>query len=141
MIKTVKFKKLVQVLFIIAIIVSLSINSIALATQTTPEQDVKDAYDNLSGTSTGGDDEEVYKTLREVANMLVGAAMCISAIKMAQIGYKFMFGVANKKSDALQSLLPWGIGVFICALWLVLGNWIMEMITGGGSAPTGPFDV
>ena len=141
MIKIVKFKKLVQVLFIIAIIVSLSINSIALATQTTPEQDVKDAYDNLSGTSTGGDDEEVYKTLREVANMLVGAAMCISAIKMAQIGYKFMFGVANKKSDALQSLLPWGIGVFICALWLVLGNWIMEMITGGGSAPTGPFDV
>ena len=141
MIKTVKFKKLIQVLFIITIIVSLSINSIALATQTTPEQDVHDAYDNLSGTSTGGDDEEVYKTLREIANMLVGAAMCISAIKMAQIGYKFMFGVANKKSDALQSLLPWGIGVFICALWLVLGNWIMEMITGGGSAPSGPFDV
>jgi len=141
MMKTVRLNKIFKVLFVLIVIVTLSVSSVAFATQTTPEQDVQDAYQNLSGTGTGGEDEEVYKSLRDIANILVGAAMCISAIKMAQIGYKFMFGVANKKSDALQSLLPWTIGVFICALWLVLGNWVMELITGGGTAPTGPFDV
>ena len=113
--------------------------STTFATLSTPETEVAEATTHLSE-DNGQDD--VYKTLRQITNILTIFAFMICTFKLAQIGFKFMFGVANKRSDAMQSLLPWALGTFICAMWLVIGNWIITLITQGGIAGDGgPFSL
>lgn len=102
------------------------------------QDEVGDAYAALNGE---GDDDTVEGTLRKIANVLVGVAMAISIFKLAQIGFQFMLGAGSKKSNAKASLIPWVVGVFICALWLSIGNWIMDGLAGSGIAPDGPFDL
>lgn len=122
---------------VLVVMVFIGFSSSVMAS-TTAEEELSSAYTHLS--EDDGDDG-VYATLRKIVNVLTIFAFMICVFKLAQIGFKFMFGVANKRSDAMQSLLPWGIGVFICTMWLVVGNWIMGMLTDTGVTPDGPFDL
>ncbi len=123
-------------ILVLAFIGCLGLLSTSIATTpTTPEQERIDAYSQLSG-ETG--DNGVIVTLLQITNVLSMFAFIICIFKLAQIGFKFMLGPANKKSDAAQSLIPWAIGVFICGLWLPIGNWIMSFFT---AVSPGVFDV
>ena len=128
--------KMISLTLVIVMVLGCFTSTLATST---PDQEIGEAYVHLS---EDGDDG-VYKTLRQITNILTIFAFMICAFKLAQIGFKFMFGVANKRSDAMQSLLPWGLGVFICTMWLTLGNWVMNMLAdpGNGLTPTGPFDI
>ena len=91
----------------------------------------------------------MFAELFGIANILAGLGVLLCAIKLIQIGYKFMFKTANKRSDAMQSLYPWGLGCLICALWFPLGKWVMSLfgivVTETGQVSTGswggPFDL
>jgi len=96
-----------------------------------------------------GSSDDVFADLFEIANVLAGVGVGLCMIKLVQIGYKFMFKPANKRSDAMQSLYPWAIGCFICALWFPLGQWVMGLfgitVSDEGKVDTGfwggPFDI
>ena len=44
MMKTIKFNKMIQLMFVLIMIVTLSFSNVAFATQTTPEQDVHEKW-------------------------------------------------------------------------------------------------
>jgi hypothetical protein len=75
---------------------------------------------------------EVPSALSTIANVMVGVAFIISVFKLAQIGFKFMTSVSGRTTqEAKASLLPWIIGVGICALYFVLGDTIIKTLTSG----------
>ena len=130
-------KNMILKIMLLVVAIVLCFGTVSFA-DSTPQTEVSDAVSQLQSEDATDD---VYGSLREITNVLVVVAMCISGVKLAQIGFKFMMGTANKRSDATQSLIPWVIGVFICGLWLTLGQYVMDLLTESGSAPTGPFDI
>ena len=125
-----KLLKYMVLAFIVAIMIGTS-NSCVYANDTIDTQ-VSDATAALDNNSTA-DDGSVEGELKKIADILVTAGFLISAIKLVQIGFKFMMAPANKRSDAKAALAPWIVGVCVCGLWLVIGKYIMEMLSGVGA--------
>ncbi len=88
-----------------------------------------------------GDGGTIGAEISKIADIMAALGVAISIMKLMQIGIKFMFGAGSKKSDAKASLIPWLVGLFVCALWFPLGNWIINDVLGGGGSGNGPFDV
>ncbi len=121
---------------LLTVFMMFSVNAVALAA----DDDI-DTQVNQSVSALGGDggDGSVEGELKKIADILVIVGFLVSAIKLVQIGLKLMMSPANKRSDAKASLAPWIVGVFVCALWLTLGEYIMKLIAGVG--PDDVFDV
>ena len=125
-------KKFNKILLIIMTLIVAFCLSFAYAGGT-PYQQVSDGTTMI----TSGTDD-VSKSLQTIVNVLLWVAFALSIIKLAQIGFQFMLS-AGKKSKAKESLIPWAIGVFVCGTFLMIGPWIMKLLTEGLSAD--PFDV
>lgn len=98
---------------------------------------------SLAYAESGGSSDDVFAELFGIANILAGLGVLLCGVKLAQIGFKFMFKSANKRSDAIQSLYPWGLGCLICALWFPIGQWVMSLfgvnVDESGHVDTGPW--
>ena len=136
-----KFKRFLAILMCSLILVVSFGSGVAWAdtsttSRTSAGEQVDDAVRKISNPST---DDGVSSTLNKIANLLVGVAFALSIIKLTQIGFQFMLG-AGKKSKAKESLIPWFVGVLICATYLFFGPWIMKVL-GEGTLDKGPFEL
>ncbi len=129
--KNLKINKILAV-FICAMVLVISLGS-TVAWASDP---ITDAEDLL----TRPGNNEVGITLKKIADLLVGIAFALSILKLTQIGFQFMLG-AGKKSKAKESLIPWFVGVLICATYLFLGPWFMNIMNSTNILGGGPFDI
>lgn len=76
---------------------------------------------------------EVPQTLLDIVGVMVWIAMVIAVFKLVQIGFKFLLGAGNARSsqEAKAAIIPWLIGVGICALYLSLSDIVIKAVTSG----------
>ena len=80
-----------------------------------------------------------YEIIRQIISVLSFLGFGIAIIKLAQIGFLFLFSGVKKKSDAKSALLPWAIGAAVCMLFGTIGPWAIELIMGDNTG--GVFDI
>lgn len=69
-------------------------------------------------------------TIREIVGILGWVAVVVCLFKVIQIGILFVTS-AGGKSKAKEAILPWLVGVFICATFATLGPFIIDLIDTG----------
>lgn len=77
--------------------------------------------------SIAGMDAELTKTISEIIGILFWIACVACTLKIIHIGILYMTTGVEGKSKAKGAMLPWVIGVFICATFATLGPAIMDL--------------
>ncbi|MBR6252433.1 MAG: hypothetical protein IKR04_01095 [Clostridia bacterium] len=75
--------------------------------------------------------EGAYGTIKSIANTMFLIAFAVAVFKLIQIGIGFLTGSGKSRQDAKMALIPWVIGVMVCALYFTVGDWIIRTLTGG----------
>ena len=78
--------------------------------------------------------EGAYGTIKQIADIMFQIALAVAIFKLVQIGIGFLTGSGKSRQDAKAALIPWLIGVVVCALYLTVGNWIINTLTSGLSS-------
>lgn len=69
-------------------------------------------------------------TIGQIVGILGWIAVAVCVFKVIQIGILFVTS-AGGKSKAKEAILPWLIGVFICATFATLGPLIIDLFDTG----------
>ena len=95
----------------------------------TTSGDMGSQYQNESQKYQNG--EGAYGTIKSIANTMFLIAFAVAVFKLIQIGIGFLTGSGKSRQDAKMALIPWVIGVLVCALYFTVGDWIIRTLTDG----------
>lgn len=79
----------------------------------------------------GSNTQELSESIGKIVSVLFWVACVVCTIKIIHIGILYILSGAEGKSKAKGALLPWIIGVAICATFATLGPAIMDLFYEG----------
>jgi len=74
-----------------------------------------------------------YKTIQDIASVMLWLAIIIATFKIIQIGIKFLTGMGKGRQEAKAALIPWIIGLLVCLLFTTLGSTVVGLVAQGDS--------